>query len=137
MGKFLKVILSQIEVRKKFKTLSEAQYHRFYVYFLNFLTSLKHPRQFFSAKISFWQMYFNMENISSVVSKKSEKIFFSTSLTFLNVIVEMRSKKNFLGFFRNHARNVLHIKIYLPERNFFRKKLSWVFQRGQKIQKIL
>src|SRR3569623_1564334 len=101
MGKFLKVILSQIEVRKKFKTLSEAQYHRFYVYFLNFLTSLKHPGKFFTAKISFRQMYFNMENISSVISKKSEK------LQFLLVVGEMRSKKNFNGFIRNHAKNVL------------------------------
>ena len=35
----------------------------------------------------------------------------------------MRSKKNFLGFFRNHARNVLHIEIHLPGRNFGRKKI--------------
>ena len=40
MGKFLKVISSQNSIPKKFKTMSEAQYHRFYVYFLNFLTSL-------------------------------------------------------------------------------------------------
>ena len=76
MGKFFKVIFIQNSRIQKFKTLSEAQYHRFYVYFLNFLTSLKHPGYFFSAKISFWQMYFNMENISSVVSKKSEKLRF-------------------------------------------------------------
>ena len=38
--------------------------------------------------------------------------------------VEQRSKKKFfLGFFRNHARNVLHIEIHLPERNFGRKKI--------------
>jgi hypothetical protein len=41
--------------------------------------------------------------------------------------VKMAKKSKFLGFFRNHARNVLHIEIHLPERNFGRKKLSWAF----------
>ena len=40
---------------------------------------------------------------------------------------KMAQKSKFLGFFRNHARNVLYIEIHLPERNFGRKKLFWVF----------
>jgi hypothetical protein len=52
-------------------------------------------------------MYFSVEKISNVVSKKSEKIF---SIPHLRPRVKMIQKSKFLGFFRNHARNVIHFE---------------------------
>jgi hypothetical protein len=66
-----------------------------------------------------------MENISSMISKKSEKKFFRPLLLFPRV--KMAQKSKVLGFFRNYARNILHIGIHRPESNFGRKKLSRVF----------
>ena len=66
-------------------------------------------------------MHFNMENIKRSFEKIRET---SILEPFLHVVIEIRDrKKNFLGFFRNHARNVFHIEIHLPERNFGRKKI--------------
>ena len=70
-------------------------------------------------------MFFNMENISSLFRKNPRNFDFEPFLHV--VVVEIRGRKKFLGFFRNQARNVLQIEIHLPERNFGRKKLSWVF----------
>ena len=66
-------------------------------------------------------MYFTMENISSIVSKKSEKKFFLN--LFLLPRVKMAQKSKFLGFLRNRARNVLHFEIHLPEKKFWSKKI--------------
>ena len=41
----------------------------------------------------------------------------------------MAQKSKLLGFFRNHAKNVLHIEIHLPERNFGRKIILGVLER--------
>jgi hypothetical protein len=35
----------------------------------------------------------------------------------------MAQKSKFLGFFRNNARNVLHIEIHWAERNYGRKNI--------------
>ena len=35
----------------------------------------------------------------------------------------MAQKSKFLGFFRNYARNVLHVEIHLPEKKFWPKKI--------------
>jgi hypothetical protein len=66
-------------------------------------------------------MYF-MENISSVVLKKSEKIFFDPYN--YGHYEKKAQKSKFLGFFRNHTRNVLHffalkIKIFLAQKRYF------------------
>ena len=61
-------------------------------------------------------------------SRSCQKIDFSIKSSVKNEKrVKMAKKSKFLGFFRNRARNVLHIEIHLLERNFGRKKLSWVF----------
>jgi hypothetical protein len=66
-------------------------------------------------------MYFNIENISSMISKQFEK------LRFLNRFSWRGQKKIFSQIFSKPARNVPHIEIHRTDRNFSEKKLSRVF----------
>ena len=131
MGMFLNVISSQ-NYAPKLK--SEAQYHRFYVYFLNFLTSLKHQDNFFGKNFYLVYVFQDEEHFQHSFKKIREKKFFLD--LFLLPCVKMGQNLNFFRFFRNHTRTVLHVNIHRTALKFDRKKLSVVFQTGWKIQKI-
>ena len=56
-----------------------------------------------------------------MISEKSVKLRFLGH--FYKSHREGHKKNFFLGFFRNHARNVLHVEIHLPEKKFWPKKI--------------
>ena len=69
-------------------------------------------------------------------SRSCQKIDFSIKSSVKNEKrVKMAKKSKFLGFFRNHARNVLHIEIHLPEEILAEKNYLGRFREVRKFKK--